>query len=443
MAAIQTSGAGTTGSSMLLIPSNRAKPPTENMSRKRDRQAESVEDAPGQWQRNDAPPPRRQLSMPKGTPYGMANRLRMAAQGHSLEGFDYQHALLSNQLVVAEMESKRTLQPIVERGQIRLGTLYKRVDEDDKDEVQSFTLDFDGFRGTRLAALMDLYERWKVLDAHFEYIPTVAAVTPGTVIIAPEYDPCDIADGVGDEMATRLMQYAHAREGAVSSTFKTKMPPLLRGVDVADALWTAPVLNPRQCSYGKARCMVMGATESENGEAVGYLLWHYEIRLFIPQIDSVKRYLGSASTLVRSILVTPAGANTKYSISSVPRGHASNPRMGNTAGDQDITAAGGSILRGILNGVVGALGLIRLYTANDIEVKEGTPIWIEVAEGIQSDIDKAINLSTVTQYIQHMWYGGIGDKGANSLRLAGSIAGACAVALRDVFYWGPKSGFSP
>jgi hypothetical protein len=354
-----------------------------------------------------------------------------AKSGHSYRDFGEQHQIISNQIVSLEMEPNMDLGPTIERGQLRLATVRMRQDQDGDDMVQQQGLDFFGFEGSRLSNMMNLYERWRFLEVYFEYVPTVPTTQAGTVVVSPEYDPQDVITSQGDTAARALMQSSYAREGPLSGKFRINMPPRPDGDDLSDTLWCAPILEPRLCSYGRLRWIVQGASGMTTEDICGYIVMHYRVRLFIPQLDSVSSHLTPVTSPASLRVIAPTAAMTEYGVPAVPPGSNDSIRFADSLGTTDVPMTAGRIVRAVIGHSIGALGRLLFHTNGGGVVGEGAPIWAEVATAVQNAGTKTISPAVTTPYIMRMWTGGLGDSVNRALHWYSTLNTNSAVELLD------------
>lgn len=270
------------------------------------------------------------------------------------------------------------------KGSARVGTL-------DGDSHVAVFLDYLAFKLSTevpvLAKNCELFERYFVHSMELEFVPTVPVTTPGTVHMAPEYDPLDEIQSSAVLMARNLGY----RSAPVSSRLRCPMPNMKQpdGSYLRPDMYTSPTNNDRLVQYGSFNVMCDGVGASS---VVGQLILHYDVTFSRPQA----RASGFTSTALPGKLIRD-GTGGLYS--------------------QGSDTVGATVLGGILSQTSGgasqALETNKTYTAIVDEMQAGislvTSVGASLAEGARIFFKGASNevnaAATTTTQAASEWIG--------------------------------------
>lgn len=181
---------------------------------------------------------------------------------------------LTNQPTVSNvpMKAQQALRSSRMRGKVRYAeAINSKV---------ALRVDIFGFYNTRLYQQFLLWEKWHVNSITFQFVPTLSKTAPGTIAMAPDYDPEDVHR---PEMAN-IMDSMNSKASAICETFQVVMPNFKQpdGVTVIPSLFTDWRGPPRTTTYGLLKYVVSGTGLAANA-SVGYIDLVYDITFLIPQ----------------------------------------------------------------------------------------------------------------------------------------------------------------
>jgi hypothetical protein len=232
-------------------------------------------------------------------------------------------------------------------------------------------VDIFGFYNTRLYQQFLLWEKWHVNSITFQFVPTLSKTAPGTIAMAPDYDPEDVHR---PEMAN-IMDSMNSKASAICETFQVVMPNFKQpdGVTVIPSLFTDWRGPPRTTTYGLLKYVVSGTGLAANA-SVGYIDLVYDITFLIPQKEPDDQIYPDTTTTF-----TLAGANTTWY-------NMTNGTVDTTAGNghwlvPDVACQGNKIYSGVLGAGTGLAALL----SHGFVLSPGTRIFWRGPQNLYTD----------------------------------------------------------
>jgi hypothetical protein len=233
--------------------------------------------------------------------------------------------------------------------------------------VSILYLDYEGFDRAGLesiTSIMGNYERWRIVRMHAKYVPVVSKTAPGSVSLAPDFDPLDLP--ITDP--TDLAVSDRYKSGPVSNLLSIDVtPPTFRNDDLR---YVSPAGDTRLSSVGFVIASIDGL-DATDGTRIGYLEIDYEIELVIKTPLSLAMTPGVGAT----VLTTNAAYNdVRVSADLVPYYSAMMTMVPAMAGSFD----------GIYSAIYKkALSTISFATASGRELADGTRVWFKTPRLMQ------------------------------------------------------------
>jgi len=140
----------------------------------------------------------------------------------------------------------------------------------------------DAFTGARLTQLAPLWERYKVVNWNFHYVPVVAATTPGQLIAYPEYDPLDVLMPTAEE---RVRQAFSAMDAVVWNVYDEAQVGFTRCDPYTDLYTDFRDDDARLSTLGRLILLASSTLGSSgNNTTYGSFFMSYTIDFYIPQM---------------------------------------------------------------------------------------------------------------------------------------------------------------
>jgi hypothetical protein len=302
------------------------------------------------------------------------------------------------------------------KGKVRLSDVTTPLTSNDS---QGIDLDYLGLINTRLAAQFQTHEMWFVHSLTFHFIPMLAATAPGTIVMAPEYDPLDMSPS-GANSADILMNYQRAKSSSVTRNFDVYMPniKLPSGEWCRGMLYTDVLGDKRLNSYGKIMYTSEGTGLAAETQ-IGWIEMSYDISFSIPQlamdVDIGSSSLNTIKAGTTGGIITPCAEYTTTADVGF------NCHWRNNLGT--ITAQPlGSVITGLYKADTGIL-----QTPNGESLTEGTRIYCQPATAAYesaSNFNQAMN-----NYFVGLVSTNLVDIAGTALRFVG--AAASQILLRN------------
>lgn len=235
--------------------------------------------------------------------------------------------------------------------------------------------------GSRIVSLMKVYEMMFVHGLKFRFVPTLAKTAPGTIYMAPDYDPKDLPP-LPANAANEISSMLHAVSGPLSGETVCGMPnhKLPCGQYAKPTLYISPTGNTRLSNYGRILIFVEGHAGATT-DVVGHLVVEYDLTLAIPQ-----PYPGDYWEPVDASKLQAEVDLTNYL--PVDKRIGANPTAPALAFAARKAAGTGMNMfpTEVYTGIVGPTSTASLHTITDRVVEAGTRIFWRAIQGLESSV---------------------------------------------------------
>jgi hypothetical protein len=167
----------------------------------------------------------------------------------------------------------------------------------------------------RINSYFRLYEQFFVHNLKFKFTTTLPKTAAGTIHMAPDYDPMDIAPLAADAVSN-MASFYHYKSAPVCENLVVDMPnfKLPSGEWNKPCLFAAPAGAERMTSYGSMLVYVDGCA-SGSADVVGHLTMDYDISFCIPQVDTALAITDVGSSMVLTAYSAMSGVTTLKDVS--------------------------------------------------------------------------------------------------------------------------------